>query len=52
MKMITIVPPPLTRKISYIIIDSIGHVVSTYILNQSKGYWLLSDALNFAISII
>jgi hypothetical protein len=26
-------------------------IVSTCILNQSKGHWLLSDALNFAISM-
>jgi hypothetical protein len=50
--MITIVPPPLTWKIFHIIIDSLGHVVFAYILNQFKGYWLVSDTLNFAISII
>jgi len=27
------------------------HIVSTCILNQSTGHWLLSDALNFAISM-
>jgi hypothetical protein len=40
MKMTTIVPLPLTWKIYHINIDSLGYVVSTYILNQSKGYWL------------
>jgi hypothetical protein len=45
------VPPPLTWHICYIIADSFDLVVSTCILNQSRGHWLLSDALNFAISM-
>ncbi len=40
------VPPLLTWHICHIIVDSLGPVVSTCILNQSRGHWLLSDALN------
>jgi hypothetical protein len=45
------VPPPLTWHICCIIVDSFGLAMSTCILNQSRGHWLLSDALNFAISM-
>jgi len=45
------VPPPLTWHICRIIVDSLGPIVSACILNQSKGHWLLNDALNFAISM-
>jgi len=45
------VPPPLTWHICCIIADSFDLVVSTCILNQSRGHWLLSDALNSAISM-
>jgi hypothetical protein len=45
------VPPPLTWHICRIIVDYLGPIVSTYILNQLKGHWLLSDALKFAISM-
>jgi hypothetical protein len=45
------VPPPLTWHICLIIIDYLGLVVSTYILNPSRGHWLLSDALNSTISM-
>jgi hypothetical protein len=44
-------PPPLTWHICRIIVDFFDLVVSTCILNQSRGHWLLSDALNYAISI-
>jgi len=44
-----IVPPPLTWHICHIIVDSFSHVVFVYILNQFKGHWLLSDALNSTI---
>ncbi len=43
------VPPQLTWHTSQITIDFLGPIVFTCILNQSKGHWLLSDALNFAI---
>ncbi len=46
------VPPPLTWHICHIIVDYFGLVVSTCILNQFKGHWLLSDALNSIISMI
>ncbi len=45
------VPLPLTWHICRIIVDSLGLIVSACILNQSRGHWLLSDALNFAISM-
>ncbi len=45
------IPPLLTWHICHIIVDSLGHVVCAYILNQSRGRWLLSDALNFSISM-
>ncbi len=35
----------------YIIIDFLGLVMFTCILNQFKGHWLLNNALNFAISM-
>jgi hypothetical protein len=28
----------------------LGHVISTYVINQSRCHWLLNDALNFATS--
>jgi len=43
--------PPLTWHIFHIIVDSFGLIVSAYISNQSKGHWLLSDALNSTISM-
>ncbi len=42
--------PPLTWHICHIIVDSLGPIVSTCILNQSRGHWLLNDALNYAMS--
>jgi hypothetical protein len=50
-KMNARIPPPLTWHICCIIVDSLGPLVCTYILNQSRGHWLLNDALNFAISM-
>jgi hypothetical protein len=41
----------LTWHICRIIVDSLGPIVSTCILNQAKGHWLLNDALNFTISM-
>jgi hypothetical protein len=49
--MITRVPPPLTCHSSQIIIYYHGPVISTCILNQSRDHWLLTNALNFVISI-
>jgi hypothetical protein len=45
------VPPPLTWHICCIIVDSLGLVVFDNILNQSRGHWLLNDALNSTISM-
>jgi hypothetical protein len=50
-KMNARVPPPLTWRIFHIIVDFLGHVASTCILNQSRGHWLLNDALNSIISM-
>jgi hypothetical protein len=44
------VPPPLIWHICQIIVDYLGLVVSTYILNLFRGDCLLSDALNSTIS--
>jgi hypothetical protein len=49
MKMNARVPPSLTWHIFHIIVDSFGPLMSTCILNQCKGHWLLSDALNSTI---
>jgi len=46
MRMNARIPPPLTLHIFHIIIDSFGPLMSTCILNQCKGQWLLNDALN------
>jgi hypothetical protein len=52
MKMTTRVPPPLTWHICcQIVIDCFFFVVTTCILNQYEGHWLLSDAFHFAISM-
>jgi hypothetical protein len=45
------VPPSLTWHICCIIVDYLSPVTSICILNNNKGLWLLSDALNFTISI-
>ncbi len=49
--MITQVPPLLTWHISQIIVDVLSPIVFTCVLNQSRGHWLLSDVLNYAIYI-
>jgi hypothetical protein len=49
--MITRVPSLMTWHICQIVVDCLCLVVSAYVLNQYKGYWLLSDALHFAISM-
>ncbi len=49
--MITRVPPPLTWHSSQIIVYYLGLVISTCILNQSRDHWLLTNAVNFVISI-
>ncbi len=51
MKMTTKVPPPLRWHICQIIIDCLSLVVITYVLNQYRGHWLLSDGLYFVISM-
>jgi phage gp36-like protein len=50
-KMNARVPPILTWHICHIAVDSLALVVSAYILDQSKSHWLLSDALNFVITM-
>jgi hypothetical protein len=51
-KMIIQMPPLLTWHICQIIVDSFSPIVTTHVLNQFRGHWLLSDALNSTISII
>jgi hypothetical protein len=41
----------LTWHICHIIVDSLSLVMSPCILNRFRGHWLLSDALNSAISM-
>jgi len=50
-KVTSCVPPPLTWHISQIIVDVLSSVVSAYVLNQSHGHWLLSNALNVKITM-
>jgi hypothetical protein len=45
------VPPPLTWHICHTIVDYLDLVVSTSILNQSRGHWLLDNALNSTTSM-
>jgi len=45
------VPPPLTWQISQIITDCLSLIVFAYVFNQSRGHWLLNDALHYAISM-
>jgi hypothetical protein len=42
---------PLTWHISQIIVDVLSLVMLDCVFNKSKCHWLLSDALNFDISI-
>ncbi len=50
-RMTTKVPPPLTWYICPIVVDCLSTIVMACVLNQSRGHWLLSDALHFAISM-
>jgi hypothetical protein len=44
--------PPLTwQHIFQIIVDFLSPNIYACVLNQSHGYWLLNDALHFAISM-
>jgi hypothetical protein len=49
MKVTRQVPPPLTW---HIIIGSLFPIVSTCVLKQSCGHWLLNDALDSTISMV
>jgi hypothetical protein len=44
-------PPPLKWHICRIIVDYLGLLLFACIVNQSRVHWLLSDALNYAISM-
>jgi hypothetical protein len=44
--MIALVFPPLTWHIFQIIVDALSLVMFICVFNQSKGHWVLSDALN------
>jgi hypothetical protein len=50
-KMIARVPFLLTWYIFQVIVNGLSPIVSTYVFNQSKGHWLLSDVLDSTISI-
>jgi len=49
MRSIGRVPPPLIWHISQIIIDVLSSIISACVLNESRGHWLLFDALNVII---
>jgi hypothetical protein len=49
--MTTKVPPPSTWHICRIVVDCFSPIVITCVQNQSRGHWLLSDVLHFAISM-
>ncbi len=51
MRMTTRVPSPLTWHICQIVVDCFSLAVTTYVLNQYKGHWLLSDAFHSNISM-
>jgi len=42
-------PPPLTWHNSQIIIECLSPIVYACVFNQSRGHWLLNDALHYAI---
>jgi hypothetical protein len=50
-RMTTKIPPSLTWHIYQIVINCLSLVVTTCVLNQSRGHWLLNDALHFTISM-
>jgi hypothetical protein len=45
------VPPPLTWHVAQIVIEVLSRVVTTCVLNQSHGHWLLNDVLYYAITM-
>jgi len=45
------VSPPFICHISQIIVDCLFHIVTTCVLNWSRGHWLLNDAIHIAIII-
>ncbi len=51
MRMTTRVSFGMTWHICQIVVNCFFLVVSAYVLNQYRGYWLLSNALHFAISM-
>jgi hypothetical protein len=51
MKTTITIPPPLTWHICQIVVDCFSPFGTTYVLNQYRGHWLLSDAFHFAISM-
>jgi len=50
-RIIDLVPPPLTWQIFQIIVDYLSPVVFTRVMNQSCGHWLLNDDLHSTISM-
>ncbi len=49
MRSIGRVPPPIPWHISQIIVDVLFSIISACVLNESRGHWLLFDALNVII---
>jgi hypothetical protein len=50
-RMTTSFPPPLTWHVCQILVHCLYPIVTTCVLNQSRGHWLLSDVLHFVISM-
>jgi hypothetical protein len=46
------VPSPQVGAITQVVVDTLGLVVQQYVLNQSQGYWLFSNAFIFVISLV
>ncbi len=52
MSLLCQIPPPLTWHICQIIVDCLFLIVIACVMNLFHGHWLLSDALNFVISMV
>jgi hypothetical protein len=45
------VPPPLTMDIFEVLVDNLFLVVNAFVMNESRGYWFLTNALFIAITM-
>jgi hypothetical protein len=51
MKVTNRMPPPLTWHNSQIIVECLSPIVYACVFNQSRGHWLLNDALLMLFSM-